>query len=102
LLTKNTRTYLSEAQRVEDWDYNFLPLPSGGIPTEVVASERSLKLSSSSISLKYYGRAHLSVQKATERSKISFAAPSDLKSSAVQDISGALNILLAETSSHST
>jgi glyoxylase-like metal-dependent hydrolase (beta-lactamase superfamily II) len=45
-------------QRVEDWDYNFLPLASGGIPTEVFASERSLKLNGSSIGLKYYGRAH--------------------------------------------
>ena len=55
---ENTRKHLSEVQRVEDWDYNFLPLASGGIPTEVFASERSLKLNGSSIGLKYYGRAH--------------------------------------------
>src|ERR1700730_2960973 len=54
----NTRKYLSEIQRVEDWDYNFLPLPSGGIPSEVFASERRLKLNGSSIGLKHYGRAH--------------------------------------------
>jgi glyoxylase-like metal-dependent hydrolase (beta-lactamase superfamily II) len=55
---ENTRKYLSEVQRVEDWDYNFLPLPSGGIPSEVFARERSLKLNGSSIGLKYYGPAH--------------------------------------------
>jgi glyoxylase-like metal-dependent hydrolase (beta-lactamase superfamily II) len=55
---ENTRKHLSEIQRVEDWDYNFLPLPSGGIPTEVFAGERRLKLNGSSIGLKHYGRAH--------------------------------------------
>src|SRR5229473_7238232 len=28
---ENTRKYLSEVQRVEDWDYNFLTLHTGGI-----------------------------------------------------------------------
>src|SRR6202163_2709851 len=56
---ENTRKHLAEIQRVEDWDYNFLPLPSGGIPNEVFASERSLKLNGLSIGLKYYkGGAH--------------------------------------------
>jgi glyoxylase-like metal-dependent hydrolase (beta-lactamase superfamily II) len=55
---ENTRKYLSETQRVEDWDYNFLPLPPGGIPSEVFASERSLNLNGSSIALKHYGAAH--------------------------------------------
>jgi hypothetical protein len=54
----NTRKYLSEVQRVEDWDYNFLPLASGGIPSEVFASEHNLKLNGASIALKYYGPAH--------------------------------------------
>ena len=45
-------------QRVEDWDYNFLPLAAGGIPSEVFAVEHSLKLNGSSIGLKYYGPAH--------------------------------------------
>ena len=35
---ENTRKYLSEVQRVDDWDYNFLPLPAGGIPSEVFAT----------------------------------------------------------------
>src|SRR5580658_6797240 len=55
---ENTRKYLSEVQRVEDWDYNFLPLAPGGIPSEVFATERSLKLNGSSIGLKHYGPAH--------------------------------------------
>jgi glyoxylase-like metal-dependent hydrolase (beta-lactamase superfamily II) len=55
---ENTRKHLSEVQRVEDWDYNVLPLTSGGIPTEVFAIEHSLKLNGSSIGLKYYGPAH--------------------------------------------
>jgi glyoxylase-like metal-dependent hydrolase (beta-lactamase superfamily II) len=54
----NTRKYLSQIQRVEDWDYNFLPLPPGGIPSEVFATERNLKLNGSSIALKHYGPAH--------------------------------------------
>jgi len=55
---ENTRKYLSQVQRVEDWDYNFLAQPPGGIPNEVFASERSLKLNGSTIALKYYGPAH--------------------------------------------
>jgi glyoxylase-like metal-dependent hydrolase (beta-lactamase superfamily II) len=55
---ENTRKHLSGIQRVEDWDYNFLPLPSGGIPSEVFAGEHRLKLNGVSIDLKYYGPAH--------------------------------------------
>ena len=55
---ENTRKHLSVVQRVEDWDYNFLPLPSGGIPSEVFASDHNLKLNGSSIALKHYGPAH--------------------------------------------
>jgi glyoxylase-like metal-dependent hydrolase (beta-lactamase superfamily II) len=54
----NTREHLSEVQRVEDWDYNFLPLAQGGIPGEVFDSERSLKLNGASIDLKHYPAAH--------------------------------------------
>jgi glyoxylase-like metal-dependent hydrolase (beta-lactamase superfamily II) len=55
---ENTRKHLSTIQRVEDWDYNFLPLPAGGIPSEVFSDEHLLKLNGASIRLKYYGPAH--------------------------------------------
>ena len=55
---ENTRKYLSEVQRVEDWDYNFLPLHPGGIPSEVFAAEHSLKLNGATIRLKRYTPAH--------------------------------------------
>jgi glyoxylase-like metal-dependent hydrolase (beta-lactamase superfamily II) len=55
---ENTRKHLREVQRVEDWDYNFLPLPPAGIPSEVFANDRILKLNGTSIALRYYGPAH--------------------------------------------
>jgi glyoxylase-like metal-dependent hydrolase (beta-lactamase superfamily II) len=55
---ENTRKYLSEVQRVEDWDYNFLPLPPGGIPGEVFEAEYSLRLNGATIDLKRYKPAH--------------------------------------------
>jgi glyoxylase-like metal-dependent hydrolase (beta-lactamase superfamily II) len=55
---ENTRKYISQVQRVEDWDYNFLAQSPGGIPSEVFAREHSLKLNGSTIALKYYGPAH--------------------------------------------
>ncbi|WP_234680418.1 MBL fold metallo-hydrolase [Bradyrhizobium monzae] len=55
---ENTRKHLAGVQRVEDWDYNFLPLSAGALPTQVFAREHSLKLNGASIALKYYGPAH--------------------------------------------
>jgi glyoxylase-like metal-dependent hydrolase (beta-lactamase superfamily II) len=55
---ENTRKYLSQVQRVEDWDYNFLALPATAVPSEVFAEERSLKLNGLTIALKHYGPAH--------------------------------------------
>jgi glyoxylase-like metal-dependent hydrolase (beta-lactamase superfamily II) len=55
---ENTRKYLSQVQRVEDWDYNFLAQPPGGMPTEVFAREQALKLNGATIVLKHYGPAH--------------------------------------------
>lgn len=54
----NTRKHLSGIQRVEDWDYNFLPSPAGGIPSEVFAKEHKMKLNGASLDLRYYGPAH--------------------------------------------
>jgi glyoxylase-like metal-dependent hydrolase (beta-lactamase superfamily II) len=55
---ENTRKHLSKIQRVEDWDYNFLPSPAGALPTDVFATERKLKLNGASIALKHYPAAH--------------------------------------------
>ena len=55
---QNTQKYLSQVQRVDDWDYNFLALPPSGIPTEVFAEERRLELNRTTIALKHYGPAH--------------------------------------------
>ena len=35
---ENTRKHLSTMQRVEDWDYDFPPLPAAALPTEVFAT----------------------------------------------------------------
>jgi glyoxylase-like metal-dependent hydrolase (beta-lactamase superfamily II) len=54
----NTRKYLSEVQRVEDWDYNFLPPAAGGIPSETFADALDLKLNGVSLKLKRYAPGH--------------------------------------------
>jgi glyoxylase-like metal-dependent hydrolase (beta-lactamase superfamily II) len=55
---ENTRKHLSAVQRVEDWDYNFLPPPAGAIPSEVLSANRTLKLNAASLELKLYKPAH--------------------------------------------
>src|SRR3974390_3052301 len=55
---ENTRKQLSGIQRVEDWDYNFLPSPAGAIPSEVLSANRTLKLNGASLELKLYKPAH--------------------------------------------
>ncbi len=54
----NTKKHLSEVQRVEDWDYNFIPAPAGAIPSDVFENEKTLKFNGQTIDLKYYGPAH--------------------------------------------
>lgn len=54
----NTKKHLSSIQRVEDWDYNFLPSPAGAIPSEVFENEKTLKLNGQTIELKHYAPAH--------------------------------------------
>jgi glyoxylase-like metal-dependent hydrolase (beta-lactamase superfamily II) len=54
----NTRKHLSQIQRVEDWDYNFLPSPKGSIPTQVFSRSLRLKFNGTAIDLKHYGPAH--------------------------------------------
>jgi glyoxylase-like metal-dependent hydrolase (beta-lactamase superfamily II) len=55
---ENTRKYLSQVQRVEDWDYNFLPIGKSGEPQHVFSKEYTLKLNGETATLKYYGPAH--------------------------------------------
>jgi glyoxylase-like metal-dependent hydrolase (beta-lactamase superfamily II) len=55
---RNTRKHLSEIQRVEDWDYNFIPSAPGAIPSDVFANERTLNLNDATLALKHYGPAH--------------------------------------------
>ena len=55
---ENTRKYLSQVQRVDDWDYNFPALPPTGIPSEVFGQNRSLTVNGMTIALKHYGPAH--------------------------------------------
>jgi len=55
---QNARKHLASAQRVDDWDFNFPASPPPAIPTEVVASEKTLSLNGSTLHLKHYERAH--------------------------------------------
>ena len=55
---ENTLAFLSQVQRVEDWDYNFVSPPANGLPSEVFASERALSLNGQSINLRHYSPAH--------------------------------------------
>jgi glyoxylase-like metal-dependent hydrolase (beta-lactamase superfamily II) len=55
---ENTANYLSKLQRVEDWDFDFAPLPPGGVPTEIFSDEKTLSLNGTQLTLKYYGPAH--------------------------------------------
>lgn len=54
----NTKKHLSGIQRVEDWDYNFLPSPTGAIPSEVFTKDHQLKLDGATMELQYHGPAH--------------------------------------------
>jgi glyoxylase-like metal-dependent hydrolase (beta-lactamase superfamily II) len=54
----NTRKHLATLQRVEDWDYDFAPLPHGALPSTVFTDDYSMKLNNTAIELQYYGPAH--------------------------------------------
>jgi glyoxylase-like metal-dependent hydrolase (beta-lactamase superfamily II) len=54
----NTRKHLAATQRVEDWDYNFPPAPAGGLPSELVASDKTLHHNGATLSLKVFQPAH--------------------------------------------
>lgn len=54
----NTHKYLTQAQRVDDWDFNFPPAPPTAVPTEVVVEDKSLKLNETTLHLRHMPRAH--------------------------------------------
>lgn len=54
----NTRKHLTEAQRVEDWDFNFPPAPPAAVPTEVVEQEKRLTLNGETLHLRHLPLAH--------------------------------------------
>jgi len=58
LAHENTRARLTEAQRVEDWSYTFPAPAPNALPTDVFATERTMKINGSTLGLKYYGPAH--------------------------------------------
>ncbi len=55
---ENTRRHLATLQRVEDWQYDFLPLSPGALPGIVFADRHSMKLNGTEIDMTYYGPAH--------------------------------------------
>lgn len=55
---ENTRKYLSQTTRVDDWDFDFPPASLAALPTELVADERTLQLNGETIHLAHPGPAH--------------------------------------------
>ena len=58
LAHENTRKHLLTVQRVEDWSYDFDPLPAAALPTDLMSDERRLTLNGTTLALKYMGPAH--------------------------------------------
>ena len=55
---ENARKHLAAATRVEDWDFNFPPSSPGAVPSEVFATDKTLKVNGATLELKYYGPSH--------------------------------------------
>ncbi len=55
---ENTANYLSKLQRVEDWDFDFVPHPPSGVPSEVFSEHKKLTLNGTGLTLKHYEPAH--------------------------------------------
>ena len=58
LAHENTRKHLSEATRVDDWDFNFPAARAAAVPGEVFAADRTINLNGHATELKYFGPAH--------------------------------------------
>ena len=55
---ENTRKHLATMQRVEDWGYDFPPMPAAALPTELFATKEELQLNGTRLALSYYAPAH--------------------------------------------
>jgi glyoxylase-like metal-dependent hydrolase (beta-lactamase superfamily II) len=53
-----TRANLMKTIRVVDWDYTFVPLPKGALPTTLFKDEHTLDFNGETIHMKYYPPAH--------------------------------------------
>jgi glyoxylase-like metal-dependent hydrolase (beta-lactamase superfamily II) len=58
LAHENTRKHLSEATRVEDWDFNFPAAPTAAVPREVFTTDCIVNLNGDIVELKHFGPAH--------------------------------------------
>lgn len=58
LAHENTRKHLLTTERVEDWNYDFAPLPVAALPTDLMSDERTLTLNKTTLALRHYGPAH--------------------------------------------
>ncbi len=55
---ENTRKHLATMQRVEDWSYDFPPMPAAALPTELFATKEELQLNGTRLALSHYAPAH--------------------------------------------
>ena len=55
---QNTAKRLTTMQRVEDWAYDFEPLPAAALPKVLFADEHGLQLNGTTLNLRYFGPAH--------------------------------------------
>lgn len=55
---ENTRRHLLQAQRVDDWNFDFPPSPSGAIPATLITSDKVLELEGTKIGITAYRPAH--------------------------------------------
>ena len=54
----NTAKHLTEAQRVEDWDFDFPPAPPPAVPAETFTGNTSLTANGTTLELRSYAPAH--------------------------------------------
>lgn len=55
---ENTRRHLSQATRVEDFDFTFPPVAASGLPRTVFGAEHALEVGKTTLTLRHYSPAH--------------------------------------------